>query len=323
MTRFRVALLLLNGLLAVACSPRLTGPVAALQRYDYNWPQMGAVFHLSFYAPDSALAGKAARAVMSRMDSLEAVMSDYRPDSELMRLCDHAGSGEKVPVSTDLWRVLQVSQRFARQSDGAFDVSVGPLTRLWRRARHLQELPDSARVAEARALVGWQNIRLYRRPCRVELLKPGMKLDLGGIGQGFAADECLKILRAFGISRALADAGGDIALGDPPPDALGWAVAIPERFSATPLLLARCGITTSGATARYLEADGRRYSHIVDPRTGWGLTHRVLVTVQAPTATEADAWATAISVMGEPDWAAGKQAHRTIRVWTSDMPLGE
>ncbi len=318
--RLAAALLLLS-VLPTACTHRLPRSSADLQRFDYQWPQMGAVFHLSFYAPDSALAGRAARRVMARMDSLEAVMSDYRPDSELMRLCNQAGPGKKVPVSRDLWRVLQISQRFARLSDGAFDISVGPLTRLWRRARHLQELPDSSKVNEARALVGWQNIRLYRRPYRVELRKPGMKLDLGGIGQGFAADECLNVLRTFGITRALADAGGDIALGDPPPDAVGWTVAIPERFSATPLLLARCGITSSGATARYLEAGGRRYSHIVDPRTGWGLTHRVLVTVQAPTATEADAWATAISVMGEIGWNSIKKQYPRLKVWAGDVPF--
>lgn len=309
-------------LLLLASLPR--SPLLAQnppKRYEFSHPQMGAVFRLIFYAENDSLAERAAHTVFDRVDSLNAVMTDYQPDSELMRLCDKAGTDEKVPVSADLWRILKISQHFSRQSGGAFDVTVGPLTRLWRRARHLQELPDSAQVAAAQALVDWRNVRFYPHPKRIRLLKKGMKLDLGGIGQGFAADECLRVLRGFGITRALADAGGDIAIGDAPPDAAGWTVDIPDTLHNAPLTLVRCGITTSGATYRYLEANGRRYSHIVDPRTGWGLTQRVLVTVHAPTATEADAWATAISVLGQSGWQAIRQRHPKVRVWLTETAL--
>lgn len=306
-----------------ACSVTSGRQTGAEQRFEYTWPQMGATFKLVFYATDTLLARRAALAVVDRIDTLNAILSDYRPDSELMRLCEQAGTGQKVAVSADLWRVLHLSARYARRSRGAFDPTVGPLTRLWRRARHLQELPDTGRIEEARALVNWENMILYRNPRRVELKNKGMKLDLGGIGQGFAADECLRVLRRFGIKRALADAGGDIALGDPPPGVRGWSVAIPDQFAPAPLLLSNCGITTSGATARYLEANGRRYSHIVDPRTGWGVSHRVLVTVKAPSATEADAWATAISVMGKSNWEAMKNRYPRVKVWAGELPLGE
>lgn len=317
------ALLLLAFFGSGACSVARGRKGRVEQRFEYAWPQMGATFKLVFYAPDSLLARQAAQAVVDRVDTLNAIMSDYRPDSELMRLCEQAGTGQKVAVSADLWRILHLSAGYARRSRGAFDPTIGPLTRLWRRARHLQELPDSGRIEEARALVNWENVILYRNPRRVELKNKGMKLDLGGIGQGFAADECLRVLRGFGITKALADAGGDIALGDPPPGARGWSVAIPGQFAQAPLLLSNCGITTSGATARYLEANGRRYSHIVDPRSGWGVSHRVLVTVEAPSATEADAWATAISVMGKRNWEAMKNRYPRVKVWVGELPLGE
>ena len=156
-----------------------------------------------------------------------------------------------------------------------------------------------------------------------------MRLDLGGIAQGYAADRCLKILKQNGIHRALADAGGDIALGDPPPGEAGWVIEIQADQNEwltssrrlTSLQLANCGITTSGASFRYLEINGKRYSHIVDPRTGWGLTHHILVTVQAPDATQADAWATAISVLGESGWQKIKRKHRRLKVWLTEMPI--
>ncbi len=286
-----------------------------LKKYEFTHPQMGAVFRLVFYAENDSLAASAAQAAFDRVDTLNAVMTDYQPDSELMRLCEKAGTGEKVPVSYTLWRVLRLSLFFCEETEGTFDVTVGPLTRLWRRARHLQELPDSAQVAAAQALVGWRNVKLYENPYRVELLQKGMKLDLGGIGQGFAADECLKVLRNFGIAQALADAGGDIAIGAPPPGEKGWVIEIPDTLHNAPLVLSYRGITTSGATSRYIEGNGRRYSHIVDPRTGWGQTQRVLVTVLATTATEADVWATAISVMGEQEWKLRKWLAQDIQVW--------
>lgn len=303
----------------------------SLRRYEFSHPQMGTVFRLVFYTSADSLAQAAARATFDRVDTLNAILSDYRPDSELMRLCDRAGSGEKVPVSAELWRILRLSSKFSRQSKGAFDVTVGPLTRLWRRARNLQELPDSSRVDAARALVDWRQVKFYRRNHRIELTRAGMKLDLGGIGQGFAADECLRVLGTYGITRALADAGGDIALGDAPPGTSGWRIETPaEEVPISPSdsagggghfqMLANCGITTSGTTYRYLEAGGRRYSHIVDPHTGWGLTHRVLVTVQAPNATEADAWATAISVLGPAGWAPLRRRQPQLRVWVTAPP---
>lgn len=301
---------------------RAAAPDSALRRYEFTHPQMGTVFRLVFYAADDSLAATAARTTFGQVDTLNAIMSDYLPESELMRLCAQAGTGKKVPVSPDLWRILRLSVRFTRQSAGAFDPSIGPLTRLWRRGRNLQEVPDSARIEAAKSRVGFQNIRFYSRKHRIALRIPGMQLDLGGIAQGYAADACLQTLKKYGITRALADAGGDIAAGDPPPGHSGWTIGLPHAaggLDTARYILARGGITTSGASFRYIEdRAGRRYSHIVDPRSGWGITRPVLVTVQAPSATEADAWATAISVLGATAWKQIRHKHPELQVWLTD-----
>ncbi|MFN4256104.1 MAG: FAD:protein FMN transferase [Saprospiraceae bacterium] len=313
-------------------------PTDSLRRFEFTHPQMGTTFRLVFFAQNDSQATAAARSAFARVDTLNAVLSDYLPTSEAMLLCEKAGNGKPIHVSADLWEVLRLSTKFASETKGAFDPTIGPLTRLWRRARSLKELPDSARVEEARLLVDFTEISswcsnpprcgLYRGEVvrailYARLQKPGMKLDFGGIGQGFAADECLKILRErHGIRRALADAGGDIALGDAPPGERGWRIEIPAPDSQrTTLFLKNCGITTSGATYRFFEVGGTRYSHIIDPRTGWPVTTRTLVTVQAPDATTADAWATAISVLGEKGWKKLRRRHPELQVWLTETGL--
>lgn len=284
---------------------------------------MGVPFAAAFYAPDEASANKAIAAVWARIEHLNSVMSDYDSNSELMRLCRDSGPGKPISVSPELFRVLRKSVEVSELSDGAFDVSVGPLIKLWRRARRQKELPDAKLLAEARELVGWGNIRLCRTgtPARplprdqhqdgqecpssgtVELLKPGMKLDLGGIAVGYACDEAICILKQHGITRGMIDGSGDIVVSNPPPGATGWRIGIaslrepdapPKEFAT----LANCSISTSGDAYQFVEVGGRRYSHIVDPKTGLGLTERCSVTVIAPDGITADALATAVSVLG-------------------------
>ncbi len=296
-----------------------------LQRFEFSHPQMGTVFRLVFYAsPDSAVAGALAAQIFNRMDTLNSIFSDYQPESELNRLSDRAGTSAPMSVSPELYDILHRAQGFSKATGGAFDVTVGALTRLWRRAFHLQELPDSIRLEAARKTVGWKTIRF--RHGTVELTRAGTRLDLGGIAQGYAADECLRLLRQAGVRQALVDVGGDIALGDAPPGTAGWQIETPVlgpdgQLSAEKKLLSHCGITTSGATYKYLEANGKRYSHIIDPSTGYGLTHRNLVCVQAPDATSADAWATAISVAGIQRWEKWKNRFPDIQVWVVETPL--
>ncbi len=256
------------------------------------------MFRWVFYAPSKTVADAANTALKAKIDTLNAVMSDYFPESELNRLCQTSGTGKKVKVSNDLWRVLKASQQYSKKTQGAFDITIGTLTRLWRRARSLKEMPDSTHIKTAHGLVNYRNIKMHRFSHRVRLQKQGMKLDLGGIGQGFAADECLYLLKKqYGITAAMIDAGGDIALGDAPLGQTGWRIELPYADSTEVKLLSHCGVTVSGAKYRYVELDGHRYSHIIDPHSGWPLTKHVKTMTIAPTCTQADAWATALCVM--------------------------
>lgn len=278
-------------------------PTSQLRRFEFQRTLMGVPFAAAFYAPDEASANKAIEAVWSRIEHLNSLMSDYDSGSELMRMCRDSGPGQPIAVSPELFRVLRKSVDVSELSDGAFDVSVGPLVKLWRRARRQKELPDPTLLQEARELIGFRSIRLHCETCSVELLKPGMKLDLGGIAVGYAADEAIRILKQHGITRAMIDGSGDIVVSDPPPGTTGWRIGIaslrePDAAPTQFATLANCSISTSGDAYQFVEVGGQRYSHIVDPKTGLGLTNRCSVTIIAPDGITADALATAVSALG-------------------------
>ena len=297
---FRFFPLLSALLLLSAC--RSAPPSPPLQRFQFSHPAMGTLITITLYSPDAPAAKTAAAAAFQRIDALEDIMSDYQADSELMRLCDQP-FGTPVPVSNDLFYVLQRSQNMSRLSDGAFDVTVGPYVRLWRFARKRKVLPTPAEIAAARAAVGWQKLRLDARSRTVTLLVPNMRLDLGSIGKGYAADQALQLLKGRGIDRALVAASGDIAIGNPPPGPRGWKIGIALLDGATnqaPLtvLLHNAGVSTSGDTEQFIEINGVRYSHIVNPVTGLGLTNRIQATIIGPDATTTDTLDTTLSLLG-------------------------
>ena len=296
---------LLVVVLALATSGCLTTPPepGQLDRFEYTEPQMGVPFRIVLYAPGRAEADEAARAAFARIAALNAILSDYEFDSELSRLSRTAGSGEAVPVSLELWLVLERAQELARRSNGAFDVTVGPLVSLWRRARRDQELPESRRLEAALAATGWRHLELDSRHRTARLAVPRMRLDLGGIAKGYAVDEALRVLRERGVRRALVSGGGDLAVSEPPPGKPGWRIEVPPLEGADAaepghVLLRNAGLATSGDTFQFVELGGVRYSHIVDPRTGLGLTDHSLVTVIARDGLTADGLSTALSVQG-------------------------
>lgn len=280
-----------------------------LARYARAEAHMGVEFEVVLYAGDAQRADEAIGKAMARIAELDQTLSDYDLESELSKLSATAavqGHGDgpfaAVQVSDDLWRVLAQSQAISEASGGAFDVTVGQLTRLWRRARRWKELPEVESLAAARAAMGYRNLRLDRAHHTAQLLKANVRLDLGGIAKGYAADEALAAIKACGISRALVRASGDIVVGEPPPGERGWRIGIapleadepPSRF----VLLANCAISTSGDARQHLVVEGRRYSHVLDPRTGQPVEGRSSVTVIGPAATLTDAIATAASVLG-------------------------
>ena len=241
--------------------------VSGLKRMEETRRCMGTTLRVVIHAPTEILGRKALDLAFARAEELNNILSDYQNSSELMRLCARAG-GPPVAVSRELFTVLSSAQHLSRMTDGAFDVTIGPVSRLWRLARKSKRMPDPADLASARALVGYQMMELEPATKMVKLTKPGMRLDLGGIAKGFTNDELLELLKS------------------------NWEVAIislpgdPEPGGT--LFLKNQAVSTSGDLEQYLEIDGVRYSHIVDARTGIGTTRRASATVVAPKGIDAD-----------------------------------
>jgi len=197
--------------------------------------------------------------------------------------------------------VLNRAQKLASDTGGAFDVTAGASVQLWRRARRLKRLPPELLLDSVLKTVGFRRLKLDAKNCTAELTVPGMRLDLGGIAKGHALDEALAVLKRKGLRQVLVSAGGDILAGAAPPEKKGWRVALiglQEETKPEFLWLANAAVATSGDLYQFLEVDGMRYSHIVDPRTGRALAQQRLVHVIAPDGVTADSLATAISVMG-------------------------
>jgi thiamine biosynthesis lipoprotein len=233
---------------------------------------MGVAWTVTVFTETLPKAEKAITAALDEVSRLENVLSDYQPTSELCQLSALAPTPCPKKVSPDLWEVLVQAAAWRDRSQGAFDPTVGVFTALWRKARQTRHLPSVRHLATARNASGPEAFRIEDAH-KVSLLKPDMRLDLGGIGMGFAIDRALNIVQSHGIAVAMIDASGDIGVIGRPPDSDG------DAFQA-------------------IEIEGIRYSHIVDPRTGIGVVGSAGVTVIAPDATTADALATTLSVLG-------------------------
>jgi thiamine biosynthesis lipoprotein len=310
-----VALLMASyALTATAHSPVRQEP-AELSRFTLVEYHMGIDARIVLYAPDQKTAEVAAEAAFKRIAVLEDVMSDYRPTSELMRLCAKPAK-TPVKISADLFKVLEESQKISSQTGGAFDVTVGPLIQLWRKARKEGKLPDPALIRAAKKLVGYRKLKLNAKDQTATLAENGMKLDLGGIAKGLAADEALIQLQKNGVKSALIEMGGDIVLGDAPPKTEGWQVIVPNNTSGKPeMTLKNCAISSSGDTEQFVVIGGKRYSHVVDPKTGQGLTRRVQASIIAPNGLTSDPISTALTVLNERGRERLLRNYRTSKVF--------
>lgn len=309
----------------------LTGCVSLLnhrtywQRYDFSVPKMGTTFRISCYAPDSLVAAAAAEKAFAKVDELNAALSDYHPESELNQLSATAGSGLWVEVSEGLWEVLNLSLEASRQTNGAFDVTVGVFVKLWRRARMQQRLPSKELLAQAKQQMGYQHIRLDSARQAVMLEKEGMKLDLGGIAKGYTADQMLKVFKDLGLPSVLIDAGGDLVAGNPPPGQSGWEIAVEQGKGrkAFKISLSNQAVATSGDLYQFIELDGKRFSHIVDPFTGLGLQKQVAATVVARQGAQADYLASALCVMDMGNASQLARRLKKVHVYVTEWNEGE
>ncbi len=278
---------------------------SAPHRFEFQRVAMGVDARIVLYAEDGERARDAAEAAFDRIAAVEDALSDWRPASELSRLGDGAG-GDATPVGPDLLDALRRAREIAEASDGAFDPTVGPVIALWRASRRTGALAEEHARAVARDLVGWRRLELDGGAGTARLATAGMRLDLGGIGKGFAADRAVETLRARGARRCLVSLAGDFVAGDPPPDRDAWIVALgpgsPEPGRR--VRLARAAVSTSGTAEQWVEIDGVRWAHLVDPRTGLGLREAVSATVVAADGATADALATAFCVATREQAAA-------------------
>lgn len=291
----------------MSCSSLLVAGIAlsaltALQPFEAVEPHMGTLFRIKLYAVNQNDAQQAFHAAFTRITELDDILSDYKPDSEINRLCRTAVH-QPVPVSDDLFRVVSASEKLSEQSDGAFDITIGPLTHLWRQARKTGQVPETTAIAEAAGHCGFHKVQLDPSAHTIELQQSGMQLDVGGIAKGYAADEALRVLSKCGIHSALVAASGDLVFSNAPPGHAGWKIGIDSLDSAEApftrvLMLANRAVSTSGPEEQHLDVNGKRYSHIINPKTGMGLTTDITATVVALTGTQADALATAVTVLG-------------------------
>ena len=267
------------------CSSDLA-QLGAQERFQFKEVHMGMEVRIVLYAADSPNARRTARAAFDKIEELENIMSDYRPESELRRL--ERQPGVWVPVSKELTNVLAYAIDVASKTEGAFDPTVAPLVKLWREARRTKKMPGEVALDAARSVVGWRRVELDIPGSRVRLA-PGTQLDLGGIAKGFILQQALRA-----DERILIEAGGDMALGLPPPGKLGWTIEV----SDTSLVLAETSVATSGSQSQFVVIEGFRYSHVIDPRRGVPLTNNYQATVIAKAGALSDALATALTVVG-------------------------
>ena len=278
------------GSIALAASPRT---------WSFSTATMGTIANLSVVASDSAdVADPAYRALLSfhRADSL---LSNWTDTSEIARINREAAAS---PVALDdaLARILATAETVHRESDGAFDPTIEPLVRAWGFLGGTPHVPTAAELDRAAGVVGWSNVVLEGRTVRFR--KPGIRIDLGGIAKGFAVDEAARLLDGDGVEAYLLDLSGNMVLRGAPPEREAWRIGIRDPLDRVDHLgtlgLRDVAIATSGDYEQFVAEDGRRYGHILDPRTMRPVEGMAQVTVVAPTAMLADAWSTALFVLG-------------------------
>ena len=274
-------------------------PGSAQVRHEYTEVHMGMPVRLVLFAPSDSAAQTAARAAFRQIAALDDDLTDYRPGSELEKIESRPGDWVKVKPTT--FEVLARALAIAHLTGGAFDATIGPLTHVWRSARKNQRAPEQSQLDSARALVSHKWLQVDSGRMAARLTRPGMRLDLGGIAKGYILQQALATLERHGVTQVMLEAGGDIMVGAPPPGQTGWRVDVPGAdsiFQSRARELTRAALATSGPAFQYVEIDGRRYSHVIDPHTGTGLTTSLTAHVIASDAATADALATAFSILG-------------------------
>ena len=274
---------------------------AQTRKFSYSEMKMGSAFNLIIVSADSNKANHLARKSYELVDSLSHIFSNYDSSSELSKINASAGL-LPYKMSTAMLDLVQKSQYAYIQSKGAYDISIGPLSSLWRNARKAKLFPEASTVLATKKLVGLNQVKINKRLGTIFLPNANMQLDFGGIAKGYIAQWVINFLKANGIQQALVDAGGDIVMSGPPLNQQGWLIGVNLPETTDDLLnkklqLSNCSVATSGDVYQFIEYKGVKYSHIINPLTGYGVTNLRNVTIIAKTGATADWLATACSIL--------------------------
>jgi FAD:protein FMN transferase len=273
------------------------------QRYEASASIMGSVYRVAAYGEKRATLASAVQAAFEEARRLDHLLSNYREDSELSRI-NRLAAGEPVEVSDEMADLLDRCLDYSRASDGAFDITVGPLMKVWGFYRGEGKLPNRFTLWRALGKIGYQYLKLDRERKQVRFLRSGMELDPGGIGKGYAVDRMVEVLKRFGVDSAMVSAGSSsmYALGRPAGEPRGWHIRIRDpkdaAKTAAEVYLRDESLSTSGSYEKFFEVDGKLYSHIMDPRTGMPAEGLWSVSVRCARPLDSEAWSTALFVNG-------------------------
>ena len=295
----------------------LASPKPDLIRAEGSIDAMGTAFTVAAYGDDRGRLQSAIAQALEEAGRLDHMLSNYRPESEWSEV-NRLAADQPVHVSKELFDMLAACVEYSRQSEGSFDISVGPLMKVWGFYKGSGHLPHRAEVRGALADVGYQNILLDPKNQTVRFARKGVELDPGGIGKGYAVDRMADLLKEGGIRSALVSGGGSsiYAIGAPPGEN-GWKVDIkdpkdPSRSVAT-VYLKDESMSTSGNYEKFFYAEGKLYSHIMDPRTGFPSQGMLSVSLITPRTIDSEAWAKPYYILG-PKWAA-KHRKKDFRIF--------
>jgi thiamine biosynthesis lipoprotein len=297
-------------LFAAVLLARSAGPLQ-LEKLERSTDAMGTTFSIVLYGSDRASMDQAIDAAFEEVHRLDASLSNYLPESEWSRLNREAAAGP-VAVSPELFQLLSDCLEYSRASEGAFDLTVGPLMRAWGFSGGSRHVPSPGEIREALERVGYQHVQLDVATQSVRFDRPGVELDPGGVGKGYAVDHVVEILRARGFRNALVAASGSsiFGLGNPPEEPRGWPISIADpwdhRKNAAQVFLKDLSLSTSGSYEKSFRAGGHRYSHIMDPRSGVPAESAVQVTVLASRTIDSEVWAKPYFIQGHAWTAAHK-----------------
>ena len=289
-----------------------------LLRLEKSADAMGSTYSIAIYGTDRVEMEAAVDAAFDEVHRLDEMLSNYKPDSEWSEVNRHAAE-RPMKISPELFQLLSACVAYSRESEGAFDISVGPLMKVWGFYKGSGHLPHRPEVLAALTKVGYRHIHLDAAAQTVWFDRPGVELDPGGIGKGYAVDRMVDVLRQKGFSIALvAGSGSSIyGMGAPPEEPKGWRVEIRDpqdsNKAAAEVFLKDTSMSTSGSYEKFFRAEGRIYAHIMDPRTGYPAQGSVSVSVIAPRTIDSEAWAKPYFVNGR-QWAA-KHKPKEFRVY--------